>query len=108
MIIEEELQESTTAAATAPRRPNRHRALILGAATIVAAGAALTAVAVDRDAAQTSDPADVSLGTEHAGPGLGGDPRRRDDVIRDQVARGLVPAATLSDGTQITGPAMRG
>ena len=28
--------------------------------------------------------------------------RSRDDVVRDLVARGIVPAATLDDGTQIT------
>ena len=31
-------------------------------------------------------------------------PRTRDDIVRDLVARGVVPAATLDDGTQITGP----
>ena len=30
----------------------------------------------------------------------------RDDIVRDLVARGVVPAATLDDGTQITSPAL--
>ena len=30
-----------------------------------------------------------------------------DDIVRDLVARGLVPGATLDDGTQITGPGLR-
>ena len=30
--------------------------------------------------------------------------RTRDDIVRDLVARGVVPAATLDDGTQITSP----
>jgi hypothetical protein len=34
-------------------------------------------------------------------------PRSRDDVVRDLVARGLVPAATLDDGTVITGPGLQ-
>lgn len=34
------------------------------------------------------------------------EPRTRDDILRDLVARGVVPAATLDDGTLITGPAL--
>ena len=37
-------------------------------------------------------------------PGFEPAPRTRDDIVRDLVARGVVPAATLDDGTQITGP----
>jgi len=33
--------------------------------------------------------------------------RSRDDVVRDLVERGLVPAATLDDGTHITGPGLQ-
>ena len=33
-------------------------------------------------------------------------PRTRDDIVRDLVARGVVPAATLDDGTHITSPAL--
>jgi hypothetical protein len=32
--------------------------------------------------------------------------RSRDDVVRDLVIRGIVPAATLDDGTQITSRAL--
>ena len=32
--------------------------------------------------------------------------RSRDDVVRDLVTRGIVPAATLDDGTQITSRAL--
>ena len=32
--------------------------------------------------------------------------RSRDDVVRDLVARGIVPAATLDDGSQITSRAL--
>jgi hypothetical protein len=34
-------------------------------------------------------------------------PRSTDDAVRDLVERGLVPAATLDDGSQITGPGLR-
>src|SRR6478609_6201446 len=34
--------------------------------------------------------------------------RSRDDVVRDLVARGIVPAATLDDGSQITSRALAG
>ena len=92
MIIEEELHESTTASVTTPRRPNRRQAWVLGAATLVAAGTAIVAaVGLNRDETESRDAPPVTM-----------DPTHQDAVVRNLVDRGVVPAASLSDGTQIT------
>jgi ferric-dicitrate binding protein FerR (iron transport regulator) len=66
-----------------PRRRRNRRIATIAAATLVVAGVAGVA------AIRSGDSSPV--------------PRSQDDTVRELVERGLVPAATLSDGTQITG-----
>jgi hypothetical protein len=116
MIIDEEVLESSAAVSAASRRPNRRRAVVIGAATLAIAGATLFAVVIgsgasdSRDVRRTTvDPTAKDAVNEQAiaEPNQVQAPRSRDDIVRDLVARGLVPAATLDDGTQITRPGLR-
>ena len=116
MIIDEEVLESSAAVKTASRRPNRRRAVIIGAATLALAGATVLAVVIgsgasdSRDAPRTTvDPTVQDAVNEQAiaEPNQVQAPRSRDDIVRDLVVRGLVPAATLDDGTQITRPGLQ-
>jgi hypothetical protein len=91
VIIDEIIQVDRTPSTTPPRRPVR-RLLAIGAAIVVAA-VALIAV-VEGSGQTTSD--------RTPEPEL----RTNDDIVRDLVNRGLVPAAALEDGTQIAGPAL--
>ena len=114
MIIEEEVLESSAAASAASRRQNRRHAVAMGLATLPIAGATVFAVRVrvrcvrfpgcTKNHGRSN--ADKTLLDEQpiAEPNQVQAPRSRDDVVRDLVERGLVPAATLDDGTQITGP----
>jgi hypothetical protein len=116
MIIEEEVLESSAAVSAPSRRPTRRRAVIIGAATLAVAGATVFAVVIgpgaseSRDAPRTTvDPTAQDAVDEPAiaEPNQVQVPRSRDDVVRDLVERGLVPAATLDDGTQITRPGLQ-
>jgi hypothetical protein len=82
---------------TSPRRPARWRTrgLATAVAAVVVAGAASVAL-VESSGPPRSDQEPVPAS------------RTRDDVVRDLVARGVVTAATLDDGTQITSPALGG
>ena len=110
MIIDEEVMESSVAVSAARRRPNRRRTVVIGAATLLVAGATLIVAVTSggsdsRDAPRTTvDPTAQDAVNEQANaePTQIEAPRSRDDAVRDLVERGLVPAATLDDGTQIT------
>jgi hypothetical protein len=124
MIIEEEVLESSAAVNAESRRPNRRRPVVIGVAILAVAVAALFTVIVGPDASGSRDvprttveptaPDAVNeqapvLDDETLNTRTGRQPgRTRDDIIRDLVRRGLVPAATLSDGTQITRPGLAG
>jgi hypothetical protein len=113
MIVQEEVLESSVAVSAAPRRPNRRRAVVIGAATLAVAGATVFAVVFGSGASDSRDVPRTTVGptaqAEQAivQPTQVQVPRSRDDVVRDLVARGLVPAATLDDGTQIAGPGLQ-
>jgi hypothetical protein len=92
VITDETIQVDRTPSNTPPRRPIR-RLLGIGTAIVVVAAVALVAV-VERSGPTRSDQTPETA------------PRTRDDIVRDLVERGLVPAATLDDGTQITSPAL--
>ena len=92
VITDEAIQVDRTPSNTPPRRPSR-RLFGIGTAIVVVAAVALVALVGSSGPTrsdQTPEPA----------------PRTRDDIVRDLVDRGVVPAATLDDGTQITGPAL--
>ena len=117
MIIEEEVLESSAAKSAASHRPNRRRALVIGAATLAVAGATVFAVVIGSNASDSRDAPrttinptaqDAANDEAIAEPNqVQGGSRSRDDVVRDLVERGLVPAATLDDGTQITRAGLR-
>ncbi len=92
-ITDEIIQVDRTPSNTPHRRPIRRLLRIGTTAAVVVATVALVAVG-ERSGPTRSDQT------------LGRASRTRDDVVRDLVDRGLVPAATLDDGTQITGPAL--
>ena len=89
VITDEVTQVDTTPSLPSPRRPRR-RLLGIGTAIVVTVAVALLAVAGSSGATRSDQPPTTSP--------------RLDHVVRDLVARGVVPAATLDDGTQITGP----
>jgi ferric-dicitrate binding protein FerR (iron transport regulator) len=66
-----------------PRRRRTRRIATIAAATLVVAGVAGVATIRSADSSPV--------------------PQSQDDTVRELVERGLVPAASLSDGTQITG-----
>ena len=89
VITDEAIQVDRTASNTSP--PRRYlRRLGIGAAIVVAPVALVAFVG-------SANPTTSDQQHEPA-------PRTRDDIVRDLVERGVVPAATLDDGTQITGP----
>ena len=89
VITDEAIQVDRKASNTSP--PRRYlRRLGIGAAIVVAPVALVAFVG-------SANPTTSDQQHELA-------PRTRDDIVRDLVARGVVPAATLDDGTQITGP----
>ena len=116
MLIDEEVLESSAQVNALGRRPNRRRGIVIGAACLVVAGATVFALV---DGSGVSDSRDVpritvDLTVRDAGSEQGvAEPnpvqpgRSRDDVVRDLVHRGVVPAATLDDGTQITRPGLQ-
>ncbi len=113
MVIDEQVLESSAAVRAASRRPRRRRVVVIGAATMAIAGAAAFAVVIGSGASDsrdvpttTVDPAADDAVDEQAlaEPNQVATPRSRDDVIRNLVERGLVPAATLEDGIQISTP----
>src|SRR5262245_1792597 len=73
-----------------PRRMPPRTMRAIGATTLIVA--ILAAVLVVRS----------SVGTSTHRPPVSA-PRSMDAVVRDLVARGVVPAATLDDGSQVTG-----
>jgi hypothetical protein len=93
VITEESVQADTAASTTTPRRRPIRRGLAIGAAVVVVAGAALVA------AAQTDGPTPPDELQQTRS-------QSRDETVRDLVARGVVPAASLDDGTEISGPAI--
>jgi membrane-associated protease RseP (regulator of RpoE activity) len=116
MIIVEEVPESGVAVSTQPQRPNGRRAKVIGAATLTVVGAAVLALAVGSATpdARVRPSATVEPTTGDAGDAVPiavdkriEGSRSRDDTIRDLVERGLVPAATLDDGTRITTPGLQ-
>ena len=80
-ITDETIQVDRTPSNKSRQTPRR-RLLGTGAPIVIAAVAFLAVV--ERSGATTSEPAS----------------RSRNDIVRDLVARGVVPAATLDDGTQ--------
>jgi hypothetical protein len=76
-----------------PRRAPVRKVIATVAAVLAAGTLVGIALAQDRD----SDPSDRI-------PELA--PRSRDDVVRDHVERGFIPAATLDDGSRIVGDAV--
>lgn len=88
VITDKSIQVDRTPSNTPPRRPIR-RLVGIGTAIVVVAAVAFVAFV------ETSGPTRSDQTPESA-------PRTRDDIVRDLDARGLVPAATLDDGTQIT------
>ncbi|MEY2582096.1 MAG: hypothetical protein QOE09_1945 [Ilumatobacteraceae bacterium] len=114
MMIDEEVQETSVSVSNATRRPSRRHAVFIGAAILAVAGATVLVVGPgasdSRDAPRnTVDPTAQDAGNDQAiaEPNPVQAPRSRDDVVRDLVERGLVPAATLDDGTQITRPGVQ-
>ncbi len=110
MVIDEEVMESNAAVSAASRRPRRRRAVVIGAATLAVAGAMVVAVLIasgasdSRDAPRTTVSPTVPDAVNEqpiAEPTQVQAPSSRDEVVRDLVERGLIPAATLDDGTQI-------
>jgi hypothetical protein len=93
MVITEETIQADTAPSTTPTRRPIRRGLAIGAAVVVVAGAAFVA------AAQTDGPAPADELQQTR-------PQSRDEIVRDLVARGVVPAASLDDGTEIRGPGL--
>ena len=89
VITDETIQVDRTESNTSPPRRILRR-LGIGTAIVVAPFAFVAFVG-------SAHPAGSDQQHEPA-------PRTRDDIVRDLVARGVVPAATLDDGTQITGP----
>ena len=69
-------------------RPSKRNIAAIGAAIVVAAGLAVGAVQISGSTRSDGTPVPAS---------------RSDDVVRDLVDRGVVPAATLGDGSHITG-----
>ena len=119
MIIEEDVLESSVP--VGPGRPKRRRGIVIGTVTLAVTGAALFTVigaSDSRDLPRTTIEPTAPDAVNEPTPVLddgdldtrtGLQPgRTHDDIIRDLVRRGLVPAATLSDGTQITSPRLAG
>ena len=88
VITDETIQVDRTPSTTQHRRPIR-RLLGIGTAIVVVAAVALVAVV------ESSGPTRSDQTPEPA-------PRTRDDIIRVLVNQGVIPAATLDDGTQNT------
>ena len=91
VITDETIQVDRTPSNTPPRRPIR-RLLGIGTAIVVAA-VALVAVAENSGPTRSDQTPEPARHTD-------------DEIVRDLVARGVVPAATLDDGTQIISPAL--
>jgi hypothetical protein len=91
VITDEAIQVDRTPSNTPPRRPIR-RLLGIGTAIVVVAVASVAVVEISGPTRSDQTPESAS--------------RTRDEIVRDLVARGVVPAATLDDGTQITSPAL--
>ena len=98
MVITEEIVQvdrtpsNTPNTPNTPRRSPTRRLLGIGTAIVVAAVASIAVVASSGPTQSDKTPVQA--------------PRTRDDIVRDLVARGLVPAETLDDGTHITSPAL--
>jgi hypothetical protein len=92
MVITDETIQVETPSNTPPRRTIR-RILAIGAAIVFVVVGALVA------AVQSPGPTQSDQLQEPAS-------RSRDEIVRDLVTRGVVPAASLDDGTQISGPAL--
>src|SRR4051794_36835015 len=88
-MITERTTQDRTASNSRRRRPARWLHGIATATLVV-----VTAVATAPAVAASAGPARYDRTGEPAS-------RSRDDVVRDLVARGIVPAATLDDGSQI-------
>ena len=69
-------------------RPSKRNIAAIGAAIVVAAGLAVVAVQISGSTRSDGTPVPAS---------------RSDDIVRDLVEHGVVPAATLGDGSHITG-----
>jgi ferric-dicitrate binding protein FerR (iron transport regulator) len=82
LTIDAHTEVDQTPPATPRRKPSRRIARI-AAATLVVAGVAGVAVVRNADSSPV--------------------PRSQDDAVRELVEEGFVPAATLSDGTHVTG-----
>ena len=95
VITDETIQVDRTSSNTPSNAPPRwpfRRLLGIGTAIVVAAIALVVIV-------ESSGPTSSDQTPEPA-------PRTHDEIVRDLVVRGLVPAATLDDGTQIISPAL--
>jgi hypothetical protein len=82
LTIDAHTEVDQTPPATPRRKPSRTIARI-AAATLVVAGVAGVAVVRNADSSPVT--------------------RSQDDAVRELVEEGFVPAATLSDGTHVTG-----
>ena len=91
MLTERTIQDRSTSTSTS-RRPVRWLHGIAGAMLVVTAVASVPVVA--------------SAGPARSDRTVTPASRSRDDVVRDLVNRGIVPAATLDDGTQISSRAL--
>ena len=88
VITDETIHVDRTEPTTSPRRRTLRR-LGIGAAIVVAPFAFVAFV-------ESAHPAGSDQQHEPV-------PRTRDGIVHDLVARGVVPAATLDNGTEITG-----
>ena len=117
MIIDEEVPAVSVAPSGAsPSRPHRRRGVLIGITTVVGVGAVVFGVVVGSTAPHTvvaastavQPPARDAVGERAAPlPNQVQTPRSGRNAVRSLVERGLVPAATLDDGTQIIGSALR-
>jgi hypothetical protein len=98
MVITEEIVQvdrtpsNTPNTPNTPRRSPTRRLLGIGTAIVVAAAAVASIAVVASSGPTQSDKTPVQA------------PRTRDDIVRDLVARGLVPAETLDDESHTTSP----
>ena len=90
-ITEAAIQLGRTPSHAAPPRPRR-RTLAIGAAIVVTVVALVPVVRSDGQTSSDQPHRPMS--------------RSSDDAVRGLVARGVVPAASLDDGTQIVSPAL--
>jgi len=97
VITDEAIQMDRPSSTRPPRRPIRRR---FGIGTAIVVFAALGLVALGWVAVVETSGSTRSDQTPEPTP------RSRDDIVRDLVGRGVVPAAALDDGTDITSPAL--